>query len=786
MEIINVFDDKFKKIIKSCIDSSGLIPVIGAGFTKGAKARNGKVPDGEELIEIMISRLKKEGILEESKIDRLKKSDFKTVSRYYMSEEYVSRDSFIEDIKSRFTGVNIDGVRRTFIKNKWKYIYTLNVDDAIERANNDLFKVLPYKELEKRIQDINLLYKIHGCAVDEVTYQNTNTLIFSEAQYIRSLTKNEYILHALKNDMLESNLLYIGCSLNREIDLMSAVSGISEDNSISSKRIYISKGIPDEMDVDALREYGINTIGVVDDYDDIYYVVNEMFLISNHDNNSSLNLFDSNNVLRISDTKDENIRYMLQGNASIDDNAKDFRVPYYLTDRKISKDIIESISKKPITIIKGRRFSGKSLLLKIITAKIKDKKTYFIPSQYSLNIDDINRMCNVKNSVFLIDTNVVSYIEASEIRKNINQIKSNSTTFVISCNPTEIDIANAFGLAEIDSGYLELENHFDKDEIINFNHNVSRLGIIGWSDKFSILDNTYKTARHYPSIEQKIFDHPDVDNNELKLLIMLAILDKVYISLSREIGFGNSEAADFQKKYGPIVELLETTGTEVNKKSKYKLVINSKTWIFKIIRDQTKNLGTNKTSSVMVELISEFLRNKQLEDVGKKLMMFDTINQFFSRQNGAGRLLTKLYEDLQPLLNQEPDYWLQRAKAMGRILNKPEDILDAIDYAKKAFNDGNRQKTVMNAEFTIANLYGKICEKTNYENLGLIKEAIFWYSSAINKYHYNKNYLNSMLEITKDKKGYLYSLCQKILTSNHQLGGKSRAEFNQIYNFIRR
>lgn len=785
MEILNVSTGRFKDILKSCIESSGLIPVIGAGFTMGATAKNGKVPDGKELMKIMISRLKKEGALEASKIERLVSADFKTISRYYLSSKYVSRDSFVEDIKSNFTGVKLEGVKKIFIRNNWKYVYTLNIDDAIERANNELIKVLPYKELEKRIPDINLLYKVHGCAVEELTYQSADTLIFSEAQYIRSLTKNEHILQALKNDILESNLIYIGCSLDHEIDLMSAVSGVSEDNSVSSKRIYICKNEPDEMEIDALREYGINIIGIVDDYDEIYYAVNESFALANKDETSVLKMFDSSNILRIEKGKNTNIEYMLQGNASMVDEMKNFKIPYYLTDRTISKGIIDSISVNPVSIIKGRRFSGKSLLLKLLTSKIKDKKTYFIPSQVSLNVEDIQKMSCVKNSVFLIDTNVISFIEATEIRKNIEHLKKNGTVFIIACNPTEIDVANTFGLAELDSGYFELNNHLDNDETINFNKNISALGIIEWSAKSNILDNTYRSAKHYPAIEQKIFEHPVVNNNEFKLLVMLALLDKVYISLSREIGFNNAEAVIFQKRFGPIVELLETTDLEINHKSKYKLVVNSKTWIFNIIRDQNKVRGTNKTSDIMIELISEFMKNRQLEDIGKKLIMFDTINQFFSRQSGAGRLLTKLYEDLQPILNQYPDYWLQRAKAMGKILNKPKDILDAIDYAKKAFTDGNRQKTVMNAEFTIANLYGKICDRTKYKDLTLIAEAIFWYSSAIKKYHYNQNYLNSMLEITKDKKGYLYSLCENVMLSKLKLKNESQVEFNQIYSFIR-
>ncbi|MFY4462032.1 SIR2 family protein, partial [Klebsiella pneumoniae] len=78
-------------------------------------------------------------------------------------------------------------------------MYTLNIADGIERANRNITKVLSYKGLDRKAQDINLLYKLHGCANEETIYKEESSLIFSEKQYIRSLTKNDHILTALKN-----------------------------------------------------------------------------------------------------------------------------------------------------------------------------------------------------------------------------------------------------------------------------------------------------------------------------------------------------------------------------------------------------------------------------------------------------------------------------------------------------------------------------------------------------------------------------------------------------------
>ncbi|HHT0466445.1 TPA: hypothetical protein ACTW6K_005753, partial [Raoultella planticola] len=184
MEILNVNSQEFKNILTACFSGGGIIPVIGAGFSKGSEAFNGKVPDGNALIQMMLYTLKKAGVLEPEKIEKIKSMGFKAISRYYLNEKYVPRSYFVEDIRNNFTQVNISGVRRTFLKQNWKYIYTLNIDDGIERANRNITKVLPYKELDKKAQDINLLYKIHGCANEETLYKEESSLIFSEKQYI--------------------------------------------------------------------------------------------------------------------------------------------------------------------------------------------------------------------------------------------------------------------------------------------------------------------------------------------------------------------------------------------------------------------------------------------------------------------------------------------------------------------------------------------------------------------------------------------------------------------------
>lgn len=701
-----------------------------------------------------------------------------------MNESFLPRDFFVNDIRDNFTRVNIEGVRRVFIKQDWKYVYTLNIDDGIERANQNLSKVLPYRELDKKAQDINLLYKIHGCANEEIIYNEKNKLIFSEKQYLRSLTQNEHVLTALKNDMMESNLLYLGCSLDRELDIMYAISGVTEDKLINSKRIYVTKELPDEIALDTLEEYGVNVVALLDNYDEIYHLVNECFALRGNDELKGLDEFSSRHIYALESLKNKNITYMLQGEIEEEGRAKSFSVPYYIAERDILKEVSEGISKNQAVIIKGRRFSGKSLLLKLLTTKVKTRRSFYFPSISSLNSNDIQIMATIKNTVYFIDSNVITFLEATTIRRLEKDLKDNNTSFIIACNPTELDVANVFSNSEKEDDFFELSNFFSTQETSRLNYNLSSLGIIEWKENINVLENTFYSAGVYPEIKQKIYIQRKISDTELKLLILLAVLDKVYISLSREIGIGNEESTDMVNKYSPILEVVPTNDFEKNHKSRYKIVANSKAWILELISGQYSYLGASSINNIIIGMIKLFLRNKQYEDIGKKLIMFDTVNQLFSRKNGAGKLILSLYEELQPVLSHEPDYWLQRAKAMGKVLNRTESLIDAIDFAKKAYEDGKRTKTVLNAEFTLCNLYGKLCDKSNYGNAKFISEALFWYSSAIRNNSHNSKYINSMLEVTKDNKGSLYSLCKNIIALQIKLNSEDKRMFNEIYKFI--
>ena len=57
MEVISFGDTTLNDFFTTALSRRNLIPIIGAGFTRGATARVGKVLDGKELQDIMIEKI---------------------------------------------------------------------------------------------------------------------------------------------------------------------------------------------------------------------------------------------------------------------------------------------------------------------------------------------------------------------------------------------------------------------------------------------------------------------------------------------------------------------------------------------------------------------------------------------------------------------------------------------------------------------------------------------------------------------------------------------------------
>lgn len=776
MEIVNF--DQLKNELLLIMEKQQLIPVLGAGFTKDEKTEeNEQVPDAQKFQEIMILEIIKHTdytTLEEG----IKKLSFNEVSHYFFNDEIVERATRNTILKKYFLNIKLPEIKKNILnKTAWPYIYTFNIDNAIEK-NSSFNTILPYKLLNDEARNAGCVYKVHGDVWHEITYDEESTLIFSEKQYLQSLIKNQSILTYLKTDFIENNLLFIGCSLDKEIDLMFAISGNEKPFNPNSKRILVTRTKPtNKLEEDKYKKYGINTILLIEDYNKFYQDIYLLSLAVQAKEKS--NLFKAYKVselekIPLNDIK-KNLEQLLkiQGKYLLHNNQ--LIKAHYVIDREITYQVQESIEKNPITIITGKRFSGKSSLAINLFEKNKTKDFFYIPSTIKIDKDKLELfLLTGANLILFIDSNVLDQDVALLIKNKIKKLEEQKISIVIACNNMELDISNTFVFLPYNDYSFELKNRFSELEINDLNKKLSDIGIVNFIPNKTLLDNIYFMYDRYPEYRKNISDlSVNITDEEAQLIIILSVFEKVYLPVCVALGIQRIGLHTIIDKFAPIFELEETDMYEREQHSRFKIVVNSAIWLRKLIKDFHHRSKRDDILKNVKKIIAIFKNHGQYKIIQQRVMMFDALNEIAGKEDGSYNLLLYLYENLAEQLSDIPDYWLQRAKAVYKLERKDcRKIEDAIKYAKKAYEDATRTKTVTNAEFMIALLYGKLCFMEEYRKIENILEAIEWFSKAISNHSgtNNRDYVDSMLENKKDQqsKSIFLHFCEYLNIGNKE------------------
>ena len=129
--------DEIKEELQRHIRRCALFPIIGSGFTTGCQIKDTGylVPSGVQMKDYMTKYLSDRGYSVPSE------SSFSRIARYY--ERVVDREDYWRYFRNHFINVELPNPQRLFLSVKWKYVYTLNLDDAIERNSRYNEIILP-------------------------------------------------------------------------------------------------------------------------------------------------------------------------------------------------------------------------------------------------------------------------------------------------------------------------------------------------------------------------------------------------------------------------------------------------------------------------------------------------------------------------------------------------------------------------------------------------------------------------------------------------------------------
>lgn len=676
-----------------------IIPVIGSGVTRDCIARSGKVPSGEDYYNYMIAQIVDQNP-DEMKVKELNNESFSSISSIY--HKMVQAEKQQSYLLNKFTNVKLENVKKNFLKIDWPYIYTLNIDDAIE--NNSEFKTVLYANRDIRnsiFEQEKCVIKLHGDIKDILKYEDSNCEIFDQKQYVVSIKKNVSLLKKLTHDYEYLNLLYIGCSLSDEIDLLFSTSMANDNN---NNRYYCSTQIPTLLQKTKLEAFGITHCIVFESYDDIYEKMTDAFHQSLCITPDELEQFSTYEFKTLGTGFELNCPYLFQGK-SILNNSKIAIYPSFFVSRSVTDKIVENINSKGTQIVVGRGCSGKTYVSYDIIRRVRDREVYAFRSKDRINNETLTLLLNKENCLTIFDSKVLSIKQIEEIILTTSERVVKSNSIIIIENKSNRDLSGLLVLMKMNEHLeddeipqLEISNRFSKpktDEINNYLV-TSSLGV--FSENKSIADNIINASNLL--IQKNKFSQisPLTDNvRQVSSLIVLATLGKVYASDA--INLDLVEEFEMQcKKAMPLIEKESTWVFEMSaaNNSPLKYVVNAEYWLF----NQLDILAKSRKGREKIIEAYRYIIGKLIEINGKPDLMkgekyapykdyilFDNIFQIFRSQ--GTKIIRDIYQSLNDILATDPNYLHQRAKCYIRSAYKSTEEKDKEKWLEMAYRDAS-------------------------------------------------------------------------------------------------
>lgn len=472
-----------EQLLRFALDNR-LIPIFGSGMTAGASSGSKRVPDGKTATDLMKNLI----LGEHSDLtkDDISSWDFnKAAEHFYDLVDTPKRDIFFRDY---FSNVKVNDYRANFFRLQWPRAYTLNVDNGIENSAK-FYPVIPYKEIKKEADKLRLLYKLHGDASHEIVYKE-NSIVFSSNQYIKAIKdrRNKSIYNALTRDYTQNNILYCGCSLTNEPDIEFFVSTIKRNLTSGNIRAILKDYEPSTTEKLDLLKYGINEVIIVDNYRLFFETFcAEMKKKAAHMEAKKYRLINPT-IINI-ESRDFALQF-LSKNTFFDEEKNEFTISKMKTLRTCVQEIEKELNINSSVVIKGRRFSGKSMVLMMLCSTYKAFTVYFFPSDTTIDSDVLKDiLTTASNSIFLFDSNSLSNNSYLMIAHASTSLNLRNNRIVIAVNSNDSYIIN-----NLQSGFIEIDSDFNSEELNEFNDNADELGIIRRENGFTNIDY----AKKYP------------------------------------------------------------------------------------------------------------------------------------------------------------------------------------------------------------------------------------------------------------------------------------------------
>ncbi len=695
-----------------------LIPIIGSGFTKDCTAYNGRVPSGEDYRLYMVGKIQETLQLPDAEKAKLQSESFSNVSAYY--HDVVPSAEQKTYLKNNFTRVRIEDEKKDFLSLPWPYVYTLNIDDGIENGSEYKQVVCANREIDHSVfDDENCVIKLHGDIHEMLTYADSQSEVFTQLQYVASLKKNASLLTKLTHDGIYQNLLFVGCSLDDEIDLLASLMNNGSSESVTAKYICLTEQ-PSVLDALKYERYGITHCILFDSFESIYADLYAAGVEAEQISCDDLENYKSFSIETLSSDYEQNKPYLLFGKSLINKNHT-ITLPYFFISREESEKIIANLSRYNLQLLIGNRCSGKSYLLADVACKIRDKDVFYFETKDRLSDRAFNQLLNKQNCVILADCTAFSTGQFEMILESFELLKRNRVNIVIVVNKNDRDFNAVLKLQEmrgkIDVSSIaktEIDNRFTASELARLNPLLTAIDAGIFSEKKTIVDNIIEVSENLSEKNKYHQVTPRFNSiRELAALIALGIERKIYSNRATKLDF-HVELELQQKATEPLIDCESTWSFEKDRddNSPVKYVANAEYWLCGQLERFAENPEHHKLIvDAFRYIIEQIIAQEGVPDLlygaknisCREYILFDNINRIFFPYKRSGyngiQLIRVIYEGLNDRLSVDPNYMHQRSKCYIKSSYYAKETEEKLAFLDRAYRDANVAHQVFSHRF---------------------------------------------------------------------------------------
>ena len=721
-----------------------LIPIIGSGFSRGCRTkRGGTVPSGEDYKKHMLDQIKKCKQFKDDELSEIQQYSFPNISEIYNADEIVNPDNRRNYLIDNFCDVILDDKDKIKLLNQnWDYIYTLNIDDAIER--NSSFSQVVYANrciYDDILSKAPSVIKLHGDVDDLVKYKDSKCEVFDSKQYAVSPATNSNLLKILKHDFEYQNIIFIGCSLSEEPDLAytSYYDAISTTN-----RYFCHVNSISRIEAIQLKKYGITHCVRFDSYDSIYKNLVQLFEESQKIQTDEIDNFIKYKYRTIDSGFELNSEYLFQGKSPIENNET-VSFPNFFISRIIAQKLVQGTEQYALQILFGQGCSGKTYIAIEFSSLIRNRNVYYFESKSSLSYLALESLFRKNNSIVIFDEHALSNSQIELLLKSLHEIRNNNTSILLISKKSDRDLPGLIKYA-INQGTIQeeeinkifIDNCFSHNEVKTLNSLLVKSSLGIFSDGKSIVDNIIFCANELAVGNRYSRIMPEYTNiRHIVCLILLAIKRKAY---SKDIVLFDleKEMTEQCKIAAPLIEVDYTKQYEISvgNNSPVKYVLNAEYWLCDFL-----SAFVNEHKQDVIDAFQYIIRHiiiyygrpdisfSDRESPYKDYVLFDNISYIFKKQANLF-VIKDIYEALNDELSTDPNYLHQRAKCYIRLSEVTKEYDEKLNYLKKAFYDSNTAHSVFEKRYIDTNndkvfisashaLYTKalsVCHLCHYNN----------------------------------------------------------------------